>query len=145
MTGRARVFTILLASAWLAALVLAPFLVVAKISLAEVVIGQPPFTALLEWGEGDLLPVLRINWGNYALLLGDALYVESYLSSLRLAAIATAIALAIAVPLAHAMTRAPARWRPALLVLAILPFWTSSLIRVYAWIGILGADGPLNR
>lgn len=145
MTGRARTVTILLAFAWLAALVLAPFLVVAKISLAEVVIGRPPFTALLEWGEGAMPPALRVNWGNYALLFGDALYLEAYLGSLRLAAIATAIALTIAVPLAHAMTRAPARWRPALLVLAILPFWTSSLIRVYAWIGILGADGPLNR
>jgi len=106
---------------------------------------RPPFTPLLEWAEGAALPALRLNWGNYALLVGDVLYVEAYLSSLRLAGIATVIALLIAVPLAHAMTRAPEKWRPALLVLAILPFWTSSLIRVYAWIGILGPEGPLNR
>lgn len=145
MTGRTRLGIIALAGLWLGALVLLPFLVVAKISLAEVVQARPPFTPLLDWAEGAVLPSLRVNWSNYALLFGDPLYGEAYLSSLRLAGIATLVALLIAVPLAHAMTRAPLRWRPALLVLAILPFWTSSLIRVYAWIGILGPEGPLNR
>lgn len=145
MTGRTRFGIIALAGLWLGALVLLPFLVVAKISLAEVVQARPPFTPLLDWAEGAVLPSLRVNWGNYALLFGDPLYGEAYLSSLRLAGIATLVALLIAVPLAHAMSRAPLRWRPALLVLAILPFWTSSLIRVYAWIGILGPEGPLNR
>jgi putrescine transport system permease protein len=145
MTGRGRAVVLAIAALWLGGLVLAPFLVVAKISVAEVVLGRPPFTPLLEWSGDAALPVLRVNWSNYALLFGDALYVEAYLSSLRLAAIATAVTLVIAVPLAHAMTRAPQRWRAALLVLAILPFWTSSLIRVYAWIGILGPEGPLNR
>jgi putrescine transport system permease protein len=145
MTGRARATAIALAALWLGALVLLPFLVVAKISLAEVVQARPPFTPLLDWPGDALLPGLRVNWRNYALLFSDPLYVEAYLSSLRLAGIATAIALVIAVPMAHALTRVPDRWRSALLVLAILPFWTSSLIRVYAWIGILGPEGPVNR
>jgi len=144
MTGRARHIVIALAALWLGALVLLPFLVVAKISLAEVVQARPPFTPLLEWAAGAILPSLRVHWGNYALLFGDPLYVEAYLSSLRLAGIATLVALLIAVPLAHAMTRAPAHWRTPLLVLAILPFWSSSLIRIYAWIGILGQEGVLN-
>lgn len=102
--------------------------------------GQPPFTALIDWSG----PRLNLHWDNYALLFGDGLYLDSYLASLRLAGIATAIALVIALPLAHAMTRVPERWRTAVLVLAVLPFWTSSLIRIYAWIGILGPQGVLN-
>jgi putrescine transport system permease protein len=144
MTRRARVLLISAAAAWLALVVLAPFLIVLKISFAEVVLGRPPFTPLLVWNEGGWLPSLRLNFGNYALLFSDSLYLDAYLNSLRLAAIATAVALLIGLPMAHAMARAPAAWRPALLVLAVLPFWTSSLIRVYAWIGILGEDGPLN-
>lgn len=131
---------IALASLWLAALVLAPFLIALKISVAEVVLAQPPFTALIDWSG----PRLNLHWDNYALLFGDGLYLDSYLASLRLAGIATAIALVIALPLAHAMTRVPERWRTAVLVLAVLPFWTSSLIRIYAWIGILGPQGVLN-
>ncbi|MGQ0675014.1 MAG: ABC transporter permease [Rhodospirillales bacterium] len=123
---------------------LAPFLIAAKISLASVVLAQPPFTPLLDWSGGGWLPALRLNWDNYGLLFADPLYLDAYLSSMRLAGTATLIALLIGLPLAHAMARAPLHWRPALLVLVVLPFWSSSLIRVYAWIGILRADGPLN-
>lgn len=138
MTGTARRVVIGLASLWLAALVLGPFLIALKISVAEVVLAQPPFTPLIENGK------IRLHWGNYQLLLGDALYIESYLNSLRLAGIATAIALAIGLPFAYALTNVPSGWRPLALTLAVLPFWTSSLIRIYAWIGILGPEGPLN-
>jgi putrescine transport system permease protein len=138
MTGPGRRIVIGLASLWLAALVLGPFLVALKISVAEVVLAQPPFTPLVADGR------LRLHWGNYQLLFGDALYIESYLSSLRLAGIATLIALAIGLPFAHALTKVPPAWRPLALTLAVLPFWTSSLIRIYAWIGILGPEGPLN-
>jgi len=138
MTGTARRIVIGLAGLWLAALVLGPFLVALKISVAEVVLAQPPFTPLVADGK------LKLNWGNYQLLFGDALYIESYLNSLRLAGIATLVALLIGLPFAHALTKVPASWRPLALTLAVLPFWTSSLIRIYAWIGILGPDGPLN-
>lgn len=138
MTGRARGIVIAIAATWLAALVLGPFLIALKISFAEVVLAQPPFTALLDAGG------LKLNWSNYRLLFGDALYLDSYLSSLRLAGIATALALGIGLPFAHALTKVPPAWRALALTLAVLPFWTSSLIRIYAWIGILGPDGPLN-
>jgi putrescine transport system permease protein len=144
MTARGRRVLVAAAGAWLGAAVLAPFLIAAKISLSSVVLAQPPYAPLLEWSAGHLLPALRVNWGNYALLFSDALYLDAYFNSLRLAACATLIALLIGLPLAHAMARAPAAWRTALLVLVILPFWSSSLIRVYAWIGILRADGPLS-
>ena len=138
MTGPARRIVLAVAGLWLAALVLGPFLIALKISLAEVVLAQPPFTPLIEDGN------LRLNLGNYRLLLGDSLYLESYLSSLRLAGIATGIALLIGLPFAYALTKVPPAWRPLALTLAVLPFWTSSLIRIYAWIGILGPEGVLN-
>lgn len=144
MTQRGRKILVAAGCAWLAATVLAPFLMAAKISLASVVLAQPPFTKLLDWSGGGILPALDLNWGNYGLLFSDPLYLDAYLSSMRLAGMATAIALATGLPLAHAMARAPLDWRPALLILVVLPFWSSSLIRVYAWIGILRADGPLN-
>jgi putrescine transport system permease protein len=144
MTARGRALLIAVGGTWLAAVVLAPFLIAAKISVSSVVLAQPPYAPLLDWSAGGRLPALRLNWANYALLFSDVLYLDAYLSSLRLAASATLIALLIGLPLAHAMARAPEPWRPALLVLVILPFWSSSLIRVYAWIGVLRADGPLN-
>jgi len=144
MTARGRALLIAVGGTWLAAAVLAPFLIAAKISVSSVVLAQPPYAPLLDWSAGGRLPALRLNWANYALLFSDVLYLDAYLSSLRLAASATLIALLIGLPLAHAMARAPEPWRPALLVLVILPFWSSSLIRVYAWIGVLRADGPLN-
>jgi len=138
MTGAARRIVIAVATAWLAVVVLGPFLIALKISVAEVVLARPPFTPLFDAGR------LRVNWGNYELILSDPLYAASYLSSLRLAGIATAIALLIGLPFAYAMTRVPMRWRAIVLTLSVLPFWTSSLIRIYAWIGILGPEGPLN-
>jgi putrescine transport system permease protein len=144
MTRRGRTILVAAGFAWLAAAVLVPFLIAAKISLASVVLARPPYTPLLDWSGGGMLPALDLNWGNYALLFSDRLYLDSYLSSVRLAGIATAIALLIGLPLAHAMARAPRNWRTALLILVVLPFWSSSLIRVYAWIGILRGDGPLN-
>ena len=138
MTGPARRIVLALASLWLAALVLGPFLIALKISVAESVLAQPPYTPLIEDGQ------VRINWGNYGLLLGDSLYLESYLNSLRLAGTATAVALLIGLPFAYALTKVSDAWRPLALTLAVLPFWTSSLIRIYAWIGILGPEGPVN-
>jgi len=132
---------------WLLALFLAPFLIVLKISFAESILAQPPYTALLAWiGEaGRKTLAFKATLANYQLLLSDDLYLRAYLNSLRIAATATVLTLLIALPMAYGLARAPHRLRPYLLAAAILPFWTSFLIRVYAWIGILKPEGLLNQ
>jgi putrescine transport system permease protein len=123
----------------------APFAIVARISLSDTARAIPPYAP--HWtGFGDIGAFLgRLDLENFSLLWSDSLYLDAYLSSLRIAATATLLTLAIGFPLAHAMTRAPRRWQPLLLVLVILPFWTSFLIRVYAWIGILRPEGLMNQ
>lgn len=128
---------------WLLTFFLAPFLIVFKISFSEVLIARPPYAPLFELVEGTYLQ-LRINLENYLLLLEDDLYWRAYLSSLRIAAVSTLWALLVGYPIAYGMARAPRQWRLALLMAVILPFWTSFLIRVYAWIGILKKEGLLN-
>ena len=139
---RDRRLVIAIPYAWLAAFFLVPFLIVLKISFAEVVLARPPFTPLFDLSSG--WPRLQATLANYALLLEDDLYRRAFLNSLRIAAISTALTLALALPMAHGMARAPARWRTALVMAVVLPFWTSFLIRVYAWIGILKTEGLLN-
>lgn len=129
---------------WLVLFFLVPFGIVAAISFGESAIGIPPYTSPVEFVEG-LIPELHINLGNYALLLGDELYFRAYLNSLELAGIATALCLLLGYPMAYAIARTPARWRNILLMFVILPFWTSFLIRVYAWIGILKTNGLINN
>jgi putrescine transport system permease protein len=131
---------------WLALFFGLPFLIVLKLSFAEVVLARPPYTPLIEWldAAGRIAPRIRINLDNYALLASDDLYLRSLLTSLRIAAVSTLIALAIGYPIAYAVARAPQSWRAVLVTLIILPFWTSFLIRVYAWIGILKNEGLLN-
>ncbi len=128
---------------WLLAFFLAPFLIVLKISLAEVVIAQPPYTPLFVFIEDGFIAI-QASLDNYLFLMEDSLYWKSYLSSLRIALISTGLTLLIGYPIAYGMIRAPKRWRFALLMMVILPFWTSFLIRVYAWIGILKKEGLLN-
>jgi putrescine transport system permease protein len=127
---------------WLLLFFLAPFLIVLKLSFAESILAQPPYTPLFEWSDGQLS--LKLNLENYRLLLEDDLYWRSYVNSLRIAAISTALALAIGLPMAYGMARAPQSWRLPLVMMVVLPFWTSFLIRVYAWIGILKNEGLLN-
>jgi putrescine transport system permease protein len=129
---------------WLGLFFAVPFVIVLKIALAEAVIGQPPFTPLLLWGEEGLRAV-QATWRNFALLFEDDLYLYAYLNSLRIAALATLGALIIGFPIAYAIARAPETWRPLLLLLAILPFWTSFLVRVYAWMGLLRDNGIINN
>ncbi len=129
---------------WLLAFFLVPFAIVAKISFSEMANAIPPYADLLAWVDDTTLS-LKLNFANYQLLVSDELYWRSYLSSVRIAAISTAITLAIAFPMAYAMAKSPRQWRPALMALVILPFWTSFLIRVYAWIGILKPEGLLNE
>lgn len=136
---------ILLPLVWLALFFLAPFLIVLKISLAESILAQPPYSPLLVWPDGGTWPTLGARLDNYLVVLQDDLYVRSLLNALRIAAVSTVAMLLIAYPMAYAMARAPKTWRPALLLAVILPFWTSFLIRVYAWIGILKDEGFLNH
>jgi putrescine transport system permease protein len=133
---------------WLVVFFLIPFLVILKISLSETAIALPPYTPVLDLAAG--LQGLRdfiagLSFANYFTLAGDTLYIFSFLKSLKVAAISTALLLACGVPLAYAMARAPRRVQPALVMLVVLPFWTSFLIRVYAWINILQHDGLLNQ
>lgn len=128
---------------WLLLFFLAPFLIVLKISFSEYAIAQPPYTALFEWVD-DVYLQIRLNLENYQLLFEDDLYWRAYLNSVKIAGISTFLTLLVGYPLAYGMTRAPRHWRLALLMLVILPFWTSFLIRVYAWIGILKKEGLLN-
>jgi putrescine transport system permease protein len=133
---------------WLIAFFLIPFLIVLKISLSETAIALPPYTPVLDLAaglQGAREFIAGLSFANYATLGGDELYIFSYLKSLKVAAVSTAILLACGVPLAYAMARAPRRVQPILVMLVVLPFWTSFLIRVYAWVNILQRDGLLNQ
>jgi putrescine transport system permease protein len=133
---------------WLLALFLAPFLIVLKISFSTVAIAMPPYTPVfdLAGGMAGLLDsVKQLTLENYIWLTGDALYVRAYLSSVWIAAVSTALVLLIGYPIAYGMARAPKAWQATLVMFVILPFWTSFLIRVYAWIGILKKEGLLNQ
>jgi putrescine transport system permease protein len=129
---------------WLLIFFLAPFAIVAAISLGESTIGIPPYTPPLAFADGPV-PTVAVNLGNYALLLADSLYIRAYLNSLAFAGGATLLCLLLGYPMAYAIALAPRAWRNPLLMLVILPFWTSFLIRVYAWIGILKPNGLINN
>ena len=126
---------------FLLAIFLLPFLVVFKISLSEmdVVFFKDVFAR-----AGDVITI-TLKFGNYVGLTEDTLYFSAYLSSIQFAAITTLIALAIAYPFAYFMARSPADKRPALLMLVMLPFWTSFLLRVYAWKMLLADAGVFNN
>jgi putrescine transport system permease protein len=133
---------------WLVAFFFVPFLIVLKISLSQTAIAQPPYVPVFDlaagW-QGIKAFISGLSWENYASLASDDLYLFSYLRSLTVAAVSTAILVLCGFPIAYAMARAPRRLRPVLLMLIVLPFWTSFLIRVYAWINILQRDGLLNQ
>lgn len=132
--------------AWLVAFFLIPFLIVVKLAFSESTIGQPPYTPLAAVTNDGFSTVLdiRLNLSNFLALLEEDLYLVAYLNSLKIAAISTLISLAIGLPLAYAVARAPGRWKLPLMMMVIVPFWTSFLIRVYAWVGILKNEGLLN-
>ncbi len=140
--------TILVPYAWLLVLFLLPFLIVLRISISEPVIAMPPYAPQFDlaagW-SGFIDTLSQFSLSNYEWIFSDALYTNAYLSSVRIAAISTFITLLIGFPLAYGMARSPASLRPIFLMLVILPFWTSFLIRVYAWIGILKPEGLLNQ
>jgi putrescine transport system permease protein len=128
---------------WLALFFLVPLLIVFKISLAEQTIGIPPYTPLLAADAGGWH--VQASGDSYAFLASDSLYFRAYLGALGYAAVATALCLVIGYPMAYGIVRAPGAWRGRLLLLVILPFWTSFLIRVYAWIGLLKDNGLINN
>ena len=133
---------------WLSLLFLVPFGIVLKIALSDAAIAIPPYTPTLDFSEG--LTGLKEFWAaldfeNFVFLTEDALYWKAYLSSLKIAVVSTLLTLLVGYPIAYAMARAPREWRVTLVMLVILPFWTSFLIRVYAWIGILSNEGFLNQ
>ncbi|MFV0280360.1 MAG: ABC transporter permease subunit [Rhodoblastus sp.] len=133
---------------WLALFFLAPLALVAKISLSKSVLAQPPYEPVFNLSDnlaGWLAQAEKFAFTAYRGLAEDPLYLESYLSSLAIAGVATFLALLVAYPLALAIARSDPRRRPALIALAVAPFWTSFLIRVYAWIAILKDEGFLNN
>ena len=133
---------------WLVALFLVPFLIVLKISLSDTALAIPPYVPTLDLAGGwaavrDFFAGL--DFENFAFLTTDDLYWKAYLSSLRIAVVSTLMALVVGYPIAYGMSRAADAWRPTLLMLVILPFWTSFLIRVYSWKAILAQEGFLNQ
>ena len=141
LSGRALVIAVPLV--WLGLFFLIPFLVVAKIGFSEAIIAQPPYAAVWEWADGVLS--LNLNFGNYLFLMEDPLYISAYLQSVKIAAIATVFTALIGYPMAYLIARAPEARRNLLLMLVVLPFWTSFLLRVYAWIGFLKGNGVINN
>lgn len=128
---------------WLLLFFLIPFVMVLKISFAELIIGLPPYTPLISWVEGHILH-LKITLDNYLFVMMDTLYLHAYFNSLWVAFLATLSCLVLGYPMAYGMTRAPDRFKTLLLMLIILPFWTSFLVRVYAWVSLLSPQGILN-
>ena len=132
---------------WLLLFFLVPFFIVFKISLSDTAIAIPPYVPVLDLSQGwqgikDFFS--QLDFENYSFIFSDPLYYSAYWSSLKIAAISTFLTLLVAYPVAYGMARAPREWQPTLVMLVILPFWTSFLIRVYAWMGILKKEGLLN-
>ncbi len=140
----ARWLVVLIPYLWMVLFFVAPFLIIVKISLSDTAIAMPPYTPVFEGLASIRDYFSQLDFENYFFLLEDSLYMNAYLSSLRIAAISTLLLLLIGYPMALAMARASVTIRPTLLMLVILPFWTSFLIRVYAWIGILKPEGLLT-
>ncbi|HXX04484.1 MAG TPA: ABC transporter permease subunit [Xanthobacteraceae bacterium] len=134
--------------AWLLAFFLLPFLIVLKISLSQTAVARPPYVPVFDlaagW-HGLAAFVSGLSLDNYVLLGSDPLYVLSYLKSVEIAAFSTLILLLVGYPIAYAIARMPRRAQAVLILLVVLPFWTSLLIRIYAWMNILQRDGLLNE
>ncbi|MDP5218093.1 ABC transporter permease subunit [Ruegeria sp. 2205SS24-7] len=143
-----RFFLIAVPYAWLLVLFLIPFVIVLKISLSDTELAIPPYTPTLDLSQGwagirEFFAGLDLE--NFVWLTEDDLYWKAYLSSLWIATCSTILTLLIGFPIAYGMARSPEQWRATLMMLVILPFWTSFLIRVYAWMGILSQEGFLNQ
>lgn len=129
---------------WLLVFFLLPFIIVFKISFSEAILARPPYAPLWEYLQDGYIQI-QLHLNNYSRLWQDPLYLVAYLNSLKIAAVSTVICLLIGYPMAYGIARTRGSLRTLLLMLIILPFWTSFLIRVYAWIGILKSNGLLNN
>ena len=129
---------------WLVLFFLVPFVIVLKISFSTAAIAMPPYAPLLHWVSEKVVQV-QLDLGNFMFLVQDNLYWMAYLNSIMVAAISTVLCLLIGYPMAYAIARSNQATRNVLLLLVILPFWTSFLLRVYAWIGILKNNGLINN
>jgi putrescine transport system permease protein len=129
---------------WLLLFFVVPFLIVLKLSFSEALLAMPPYAPLLTWTHERVLAI-QVHLANYHFLFTDALYLDSFLYSLKVAAVSTLLCLLLGYPMALGITRASPERRNLLLMLVILPFWTSFLLRVYAWIGLLKDDGLFNN
>ena len=128
---------------WLVLFFLVPFAIVLKISFAYSEIAIPPYSAIFEYADEALTIVL--NLGNYLFLADDELYFAAYLGSVKIAFISACLCLLLGYPMAYAMSRTSRRRQTLLVLLVLLPSWTSFLIRIYAWMGILKNNGLLNN
>jgi len=128
---------------WLLLFFLVPFLIVLKISFSEALMAMPPYAPMIEWTQERMLAI-KLHLANYHFLFTDPLYLDSFLYSIKVAALSTFMCLLLGYPMALAIARAEPARRSLLLMLVILPFWTSFLLRIYAWIGLLKDDGLIN-
>ena len=138
-----RSIVIIIPFVWLLMFFLFPFFIVAKISLAEIKIASPPFTSMVEWADGGIMTI-RIVFDNFLYIINDSLYINTYLNSVKIASTATLICLLLGYPIAYGIVRSGPVAKPILLFMVILPFWTSFLLRVYAWMGLLADQGTIN-
>lgn len=139
-----RLSVLLIPFLWMSVFFLLPFLILLKISFSQTRTGIPPYTEVFEWA-GGLLFKIHGTMENFYFLISDSLYFAAYTNSIKIAAISTLICLLIGYPMALGISRASPKVRNILLLLVILPFWTSFLIRVYAWIGLLKNEGLINH
>ena len=142
MTGRGLV--VVLPYLWLLLFFVVPFAIVLKISFSDVDLAIPPYKPLWEW-TGKNAMAIKVNFNNYVFLFTDSLYIKALLNSLKVAFFSSLLCLIIGYPMAYGIARARPALRNVLLLLVILPFWTSLLLRVYAWIGLLKANGVINN
>ena len=129
---------------WLLLFFLAPFFIVMKISLAESTIASPPYLPMIDWAEEGIVNI-KLVFDNFTYLWEDDLYINTYFSSLKISSISTVLCLLVGYPMAYAIVRAQSTTKNVLLMLIILPFWTSFLLRVYAWMGLLADQGTVNN
>jgi putrescine transport system permease protein len=129
---------------WLLLFFLIPFVIVLKISFSDTQIAMPPYEPLFSWAADQVVQV-KLHLSNFAFLVEDDLYWMAYLTSIKVAAVSTLLCLLIGYPMAYAIARSSPATRNILLLIVILPFWTSFLLRVYAWIGLLKNNGFINN
>lgn len=129
---------------WIFLFFICPCLILIKLSFSEDLLASPPYSSLIEWISGTTLQV-RLNLGSYLTLLTDEMYLKGFATSVLIAAASTICCLIISFPMAYGITRSSEKFRSILLMLVVLPFWTSFLIRVYAWIVLLSPAGVINN